>query len=199
MNEIIKEIINNPKNPLFISITGIPGSGKSTLARQLQQNIPDSILIPMDGFHIPKAELTCDQMKIRGHSSTFYPQKLLSLMNDILLKKPVTAPSFDHALGDPVYDIQINCQRIYIFEGLYLALNQQPWSDIYALMDMTFRIDLPLKIASEQVIQRHVKSGLCPDLESAKKRYNENDLINSHLVIQNSLPTRVIHYQDILF
>jgi pantothenate kinase len=50
---------------------------------------------------------------------------------------PLYAPSFDHALKDPIYnDIPISpTTRIVIFEGLYLSLNIKPWSQAAALMD----------------------------------------------------------------
>jgi pantothenate kinase len=50
---------------------------------------------------------------------------------------PLYAPSFDHALKDPVYnDIPIHpTARIIIFEGNYLSLNTKPWSEAAKLMD----------------------------------------------------------------
>lgn len=43
-----------------------------------------------------------------------------------------TAPSFDHAVGDPMPDaitISSRC-RIVILEGNYVLLNEEPWSKI---------------------------------------------------------------------
>lgn len=49
------------------------------------------------------------------------------------------APSFNHALKDPVErDINIpSTQRIVILEGNYLLLNDEPWKRIQDLVDET--------------------------------------------------------------
>lgn len=61
------------------------------------------------------------------------------------------APSFSHALKDPVYDdIPISpTARIVIFEGNYLSLNTSPWSDAAKLMDELWYAKLNDSIRSD--------------------------------------------------
>jgi pantothenate kinase len=49
----------------------------------------------------------------------------------------VHAPSFDHAVQDPVEDdIEISSRnRVVIIEGNYTLLNQKPWSEIAEICD----------------------------------------------------------------
>jgi pantothenate kinase len=56
---------------LIVGVCGIPGAGKSTLSEKIQQNIPDSVIVPMDGFHLYRKELDEEGKKRRGASFTF--------------------------------------------------------------------------------------------------------------------------------
>lgn len=49
----------------------------------------------------------------------------------------ITAPSFDHAVKDPVPDaIAVSSQtKVVILEGNYTLLNEDPWSSIAGLVD----------------------------------------------------------------
>lgn len=55
-DDLIKEI--QDKKPYFIAIAGIPGSGKSTLSQKIQSHLPNSIALPMDGYHYYLKDLT---------------------------------------------------------------------------------------------------------------------------------------------
>ena len=50
--EVIKE-----KKCYLIGICGIPGAGKSTFAHQLKTFLPNSVVVPLDGFHLYRKDL----------------------------------------------------------------------------------------------------------------------------------------------
>lgn len=104
-----------------------------------------------DGFHYPKSILPTLQnaecaFRRRGAPFTFDAEAFVELVKD-LRETPVTevanaaqsfhAPSFDHAIKDPIEnDIYIpSSQRIVILEGNYLLLNEHPWDQIQHLVD----------------------------------------------------------------
>lgn len=66
------------KSKVIIGICGIPGSGKSTFSVQLSNSLPDSIVIPFDGYHKYRKELNEDQIKYRGRFDTFNLDKFKS-------------------------------------------------------------------------------------------------------------------------
>lgn len=211
--ETFLESIENNKTRKLIGIVGIPGSGKSTLAQSLcariNQHQESCIIIPMDGFHVTKAQL--DSMPNpeaaharRGAHFTIDGYSLLQLILKIKTdpNQIHSAPSFDHSKGDPIdADIHIHpYHSVILFEGLYLNLNLEPWSEISKLLDMIWMIDIPIQIAMERVANRHVYAGLCKTIESARKRAESNDKVNAQFVLENSLVLKsqnLISYTDL--
>lgn len=104
-----------------------------------------------DGFHHTKAALSAfkdpaEAFRRRGAPFTFDADAFIRLV--LRLKDtPVTgadepeeiilAPSFDHAVGDPLPDaiaISSRC-RVVIIEGNYTLLDQEPWKHIADVVD----------------------------------------------------------------
>ncbi|KAJ5113461.1 hypothetical protein N7456_001995 [Penicillium angulare] len=196
----------------MIAVSGIPGSGKTALANMMTQQInnihasenppspPIAAAIPMDGYHLTRAQLSAmpdpaHAFARRGAAFTFDAQKFLDLVH--ALRKPLTsdavsvyAPSFDHAIKDPVDDdiaIPASC-RVIFFEGNYLSLNKEPWSLAAGLMDELWFVDVDFEIARTRLVKRHVKAGIAKDEAEADKRARENDLVNGKEILENRLP-----------
>ena len=193
---------------VLIAISGIAGSGKTTLAvavaARLNQlaNIDIAACIPMDGYHLPRAHLAAmpdpaTAIHRRGAAFTFDGQAFYQLVQN--LREPLTAntptiyaPSFDHAIKDPVADdIPISPQsKVVIFEGLYLSLNRDPWNLASDLMDELWFIDVDRDIARNRLIKRHVASGIVPDAAAAEHRIVTTDWLNADDIIENRLPVQ---------
>lgn len=127
----------------------------------------------------------------RGAAFTFNPASLLSLVT--LLRAPLTpstptyyAPSFDHAIKDPVEnDIPIPpSSRILVFEGLYLSLGREEWREIAGLMDELWFVEVDEEVAGARLVPRHVKAGITKNEEEAWKRVRENDLVNGREIVR---------------
>ncbi|THZ96308.1 P-loop containing nucleoside triphosphate hydrolase protein [Aureobasidium pullulans] len=201
---------------LMIAVSGIPGSGKTTLASvvanrlnqlhheqtpALAQNDELAAFIPMDGYHLSRAQL--DAMPDpntaharRGAAFTFDASSFLELVKK--LRQPISpetrtlyAPSFDHAQKDPVNDdIPIHPEaRILIFEGNYLSLGTgaPEWKEAAELMDELWFVEVEEHVARERLVKRHIEAGIAKDEDEARKRADENDLVNGREIVQNRL------------
>ncbi|KAG9228414.1 phosphoribulokinase/uridine kinase [Amylocarpus encephaloides] len=205
-----------PAERLLIAISGIPGSGKTTLAITVAARLNalhasqtstsgPAVFLPMDGYHFSRKELDAmPDPKLahdrRGAAFTFDGEAFLKLVQQIRLplinsdpsSPPVPvlyAPSFDHALKDPIYnDIPIPpTARIILFEGNYLSLNKSPWSDIAQLMDELWFVNVSFETAGARLVPRHVKAGIAANEELAWKRVHENDLVNGQEIMDSRL------------
>lgn len=155
--------------------------------------------VPLDGFHLNLAQLAAmpdpeEAAYRRGAPFTFDGQKYFELVQR--LRERITpestaiyAPSFDHAIKDPVAnDIVIPpTARIVLLEGLYLALNEEPWRGAAKLMDELWFIDVPMDIAIERLVQRHVATGLSPDFHHARTRVMASDMQNGQYLLDHRL------------
>ncbi|KAI0206049.1 P-loop containing nucleoside triphosphate hydrolase protein [Astrocystis sublimbata] len=196
----------------MIAIGGIPGSGKTTLSQMVTQalnarhadlspgakdGVPIAAFVPMDGYHLTRAQLSALPDPTRAHARrgaefTFDGAAFLTLVK--ALREPLTAssgkilaPSFDHAVKDPKNDdIVIDPgNRIIVFEGNYVVLEKDPWREAAALMDERWFVDVDFEVARRRLVARHVKAGIASDEEEAGKRADENDLVNGRQVVEN--------------
>ena len=101
----------------------------------------------MDGFHLSRIQLDAmpdpdSAHARRGAAFTLDGDSFLALVKK--LREPICpetqtlyAPSFDHAIKDPVQNvIRISSRtRLIIVEGNYTLLDQSPWRDIASMCD----------------------------------------------------------------
>ncbi|PGG97059.1 hypothetical protein GX51_07511 [Blastomyces parvus] len=197
-----------PSARLMIAISGIPGSGKTSLATAMAKRInqhysktyPDAAVpvataVSMDGYHLSRAQLAAMPepayaIARRGAAFTFDPVKFLRLVR--ALREPLTAasrtlyaPSFDHAIKDPVEnDVPIPAtSRVIFFEGNYLSLGKEPWKEAAGLMDELWFVEVDFETARKRLVARHVKAGIARDEAEADRRAVENDLVNGREIV----------------
>ncbi|KAF9466920.1 P-loop containing nucleoside triphosphate hydrolase protein [Collybia nuda] len=200
---------------LVVGIAGIPASGKSTFAQLLTNNTnailggtnTDSraILISLDGWHLTRAQLDAfPNPKLardrRGIHWTFDGSGYVSFVRELRKELSdstliITAPSFDHALKDPVFDdvSVLPYHRIVIIEGIYTFLSIEPWNEAGLLLDQKWFIQVDIEEAQQRLVKRHIVSGVAETMEEAVWRAEENDMPNGRFMIANMLePTRII-------
>lgn len=143
--------------PALVGIAGAPGAGKSTVAAALARTVPGSVLLPMDGYHLPQARLVELGRRDRmGAPDTFDQAAFrLTLRNLVVSGGPVFAPDFDRAIEEPVPDAIViqPTQRPVIVEGNYLLL----WDGLP--FDVTFFLDVDDELRRSRLIERHVRFG----------------------------------------
>lgn len=160
---------------------------------------PISAFVPMDGYHLSRAQLSAmpdpnTAHARRGAAFTFDASSFLQLVQE--LRKPllpetktIHAPSFDHAIKDPVADdIPIPpTARVVIFEGNYLSLNKGSWKEAAELMDELWFVEVGFDEARKRLVTRHVAAGIAENEAEAGKRADENDLVNGQEIVTDRL------------
>lgn len=191
----------------MVAISGIPGSGKTSLAAIMTKRInaiyanehpdkpPVAACVSLDGYHLSRAQLAdmpnaAHAIARRGAAFTFDPAKFITLVR--ALRKPLDAdsvtlyaPSFDHAVKDPVEDdVAIPATaRVIFFEGNYLSLNKRPWDELAELMDELWFVEVDFETARKRLVKRHVEAGIARDEEEGNRRALENDLVNGQEIV----------------
>jgi pantothenate kinase len=110
--------------------------------------------------------------------------KAMPLTESAETEQVLYAPSFDHAIQDPINKgIPVSSRsRIVIIEGNYTLLDQDPWREVAALCEEKWFVDTPRDVALERLVQRHIAAGIETDIEKSVERVKANDLVNGDLI-----------------
>ncbi|KAF7193570.1 ATP-dependent kinase-like protein notR' [Pseudocercospora fuligena] len=222
VNKVWNKFQDLPQSKRYlVAVSGIPGSGKTTLAAKVADllnrrwrnetaarpgNDAIATFLPMDGYHLTRAQLSAmpdpaNAHARRGAAFTFDAPAFLKLVK--MLREPICpetgtlyAPSFDHAVKDPVEnDRPIRKQsRIVVMEGNYLSLGSgaSEWKEAAEMMDESWFVDVDREVARKRLIARHVTSGIAKDESDAAKRADENDLVNGDEIISGRMEVHEI-------
>lgn len=196
-----------PNERLITGLCGIPASGKSSLAQEIVKRVNQisanggnseiAICIGLDGWHLSRSTLAAlpnpeEGFARRGAHWTFSATGYIDFVSKLrapITGSPIHAPSFSHALKDPVEDdLEVtSSHRVVLIEGLYVFLDVEPWSVAGHLLDERWFLEVDVEVARERLVQRHVKSGVSDNLENAMLRARDNDMPNGEFVLANML------------
>jgi pantothenate kinase len=185
---------------LMIGVAGPPGSGKTTLAAEIVAGLRASgetaVAVPMDGFHFDDIVLNA-----RGHRNRKGAPHTFDVAGfEVLLKRirareaEIAIPAFDRSLelSRAAADIVEADTRFIVVEGLYLLLDQKPWSNLKPLFDVTIFLDVPLPVIEKRLIARIKQHG--HDEAFAMHWLTSNDLPNAETVIHHSVPADLTYH-----
>ena len=192
----------------IVVLAGPPGSGKSTVAAEVARRlnagkvVSAATVVPMDGFHYPRAMLdtfpnAAEAHSRRGAAWTFDADGVVALCAALETSRHlprdmapgIRAPSFDHALKDPVPDAIsiLPSASLVILEGNWLLYDEGPWRQIASFADETWFIDVEPTVARTRVARRHIQSGIEGDWQAALTRADTNDAPNGNEVRRKSI------------
>jgi pantothenate kinase len=170
----------------LLGIAGAPGAGKSTLAERVVAEVgPAARLVPMDGFHLARAELArLGREGRKGAPDTFDANGFVSLLRRLRRLEPtsVWAPAFRRDLEEPVAGaIEVPPEvRLVVTEGNYLLLADEPWEEVRALVHEVWFVDLDAELRLRRLTARHEAYGKSP--EQARAWATGSDEVNAALV-----------------
>jgi len=197
--EKLLELINSlpaTKSRRLIAVAGPPAGGKSTLAEQLAADLPDTAVVPMDGFHLDNDVLSARGLLARkGAPQTFDADSFVELVRALTEPVEVTYPTFDRGRDCVVPDggrVDASCKTV-IVEGNYLLLDAAPWNKLRGLWDVSFFLDVPFDILRDRLLARWRDHGYSE--QDALKKAEMNDLPNATLVMNSAVnATHVISH-----
>lgn len=153
----------------LLGIAGAPGSGKSTFAeaeyRRLSAEGTATAVLPMDGFHLPQAELVRLGRRDRmGAPDTFDVDGFVATLERLRRPGAVIAPGFDRTIEEPVQDaLEIGADiRLVIVEGNYLLHDRDGWERVRPLLDRVVFLPPDDAVRRGRLIARHVAFGKSP-------------------------------------
>lgn len=197
------EAIPDPQR-ILIALAGPPGSGKTTIAANVAlalANLPDppkTVVISVDGFHLPLAALrmlpnATEALARRGAPWTFDAKAAVEMVRKLRTsagsEEAVVVPTFDHAVKDPVADgLAVDRDvRVCLIEGNYVLCNEGLWSKIADIVDERWLVNVDESLARKRVAARHLVAGIELTMELALARTDYNDIPNGRYVMQHSL------------
>lgn len=176
------------RDRILVAIAGPPGSGKSTLAEALCEALvaggQSAAVVAMDGFHFDDLVLEARGLRARkGAPETFDAGGFAHLLRRLREREAdVAVPVFDRSIeiaraGGAIIGADA---RIILVEGNYLLLDEEPWSGMAPLFDMSIYLDVPADELERRLVQRWLDHGLSE--EQARSKAQGNDIPNAQRV-----------------
>lgn len=153
----------------LLGVAGAPGAGKSTFAeaerRRLVADGTPAAVLPMDGFHLPQAELVRLGRRDRmGAPDTFDVDGFVAALERLRRPGAIRVPGFDRRIEEPVPDaIEIGADiQLVIVEGNYLLHDRDGWQRVRPLLDRVVFLAPDDAVRRQRLVARHVEFGKSP-------------------------------------
>lgn len=193
-----------PNDRRFVlGIAGPPAAGKSTLAAGLVAALnagggEPAAVAPMDGFHLTSAALAATgSLHRKGEPDTFDVAGFVARLAALRAApsgSPVSWPTFDRVLDDPVPDgVVFTTQRIAVVEGNYLLLDEPGWREARGFLDTVWYLDATDAVLEPRLRDRHLAGG--KSAAETENKIAHSDLPNAR-TIAGSRPRADVYLRE---
>lgn len=159
---------------LLVGIAGAPGVGKSTVAGVAASALDliglPSVVLPMDGFHLPQARLVELGRRDRmGAPDTFDVDGFVRVLGRLRTGGTVHAPLFDREVEEAVPDALAVGPgiRVVLVDGNYLLHDADGWERVAPALDAVVMLTIADATRQARLIDRHIRFGKSPDAARA--------------------------------
>ena len=104
------------RHPFLLGIGGPGGSGKSTLSRWLRHHLPDSRILSLDDFRLPRHRRP-PHGRYGSHPDANDLSRLQQTLEDFRRGHPIVQPVFDLQSGRISTEIRVPSARILLADG----------------------------------------------------------------------------------
>ena len=182
----------------LLGLVGAPGAGKSTLAQALVEGLnaagDGACLVPMDGFHLARAELErLGRAERKGAPDTFDAHGYVALLRRLRTPLPkgvggdglgevVYAPEFRRELEEPVAGALAVPPAVpcVVTEGNYLLMGTPGWREVRPLLDEVWYVETDDALRVQRLVARHQQFGRSAD--AARAWVMRSDEANARLI-----------------
>jgi pantothenate kinase len=191
-------ILSGGGHRAILGITGQPGAGKSTVARSLVSQVPGSVLLGMDAFHLAHSSLErLRKVERKGAPDTFDPAGYVALLTRIRRGEAgvIWAPEFRREIEDSVAGaVAIPPEAtLIVTEGNYLLLDEGPWATLRELLDEIWYVEVPESVRRDRLTRRHEEFGRSPAQARARTLGSDEDNARMVLKTRDRADALVVH------
>ena len=182
---------------ILVFLAAPPGAGKTALSLFLEYlsgsgDFTKIQSLSLDGFHHKSDYLKSNFIKIdgndvlmadvKGRAETFDLKKLAGSLNH-LHDDGFMWPVYDRILHDVAENKIRLTEKIVLFEGNWILLDEPGWRDLIKFCDFSIFIYADENFLENRLIDRKIRGGLSP--EAARDFYLRSDLHNVRRVLRN--------------
>jgi putative kinase len=196
----------------LVLLAAIPGAGKSVICSILEQlsrllkDYPAVQSTGMDGWHLPNRAIQARTIREtsgrivpmaarKGSPESFDVKRLtIDLQSLVSDPSPVRMPVYDRTLHEPIPEAVLICAPIVLIEGNYLLLQGQGWEKVGDLACGYAWLDVPLALAHQSMLDRHMVGGR--SLEESENKWVTNDGPNALTALRSRGNADVVLHMD---
>lgn len=181
----------------MVALAGPPASGKTTLAQSVAEELTaggtPAAFVPMDGFHMDDRVLIArNRREQKGAPDTFDAHGFIHAIKRLKTGEQVVLPTFDRdreiAIAGAI--VVEPDQKVIVAEGNFLCFQQEPWTALMPLWDLSVFLDLSRETLRERLVQRWLEHGYAQ--KDAEHRADSHDIPNGEVVKKFQAPTDIV-------